>query len=56
MYNKRTALQVRAGQRSITANIWPLTAHIYHKIISDWWLFQEIFLLLLFLLHKNSFE
>ena len=33
MYNKRTALQVRAGQWSITANIWPLTAHIYHKII-----------------------
>ena len=33
MYNKRTALQVRAGQQSITANIWPLTAHIYHKII-----------------------
>ena len=24
------ALQIRAGQRSITANLWPLTAHIYH--------------------------
>ena len=22
-------LQIRAGQRSITANLWPLTAHIY---------------------------
>ena len=28
-----TALQIRAGQRSITANLWPLTAHIYHVMI-----------------------
>ena len=25
-----SALQIRAGQRSITANLWPLTALIYH--------------------------
>ena len=28
-----TALQIRAGHRSITANLWPLTAHIYHIMI-----------------------
>ena len=28
-----TALQTRAGQRSITANFWPLTAHTYHLMI-----------------------
>ena len=26
-------LQIRAGQRSITANLWSLTAHIYYVII-----------------------
>ena len=25
-----TALQITAGQQPITANLWPLTAHIYH--------------------------
>ena len=28
-----TALQTRAGQWSITANLWPLTAYFYHAII-----------------------
>ena len=28
-----TALQIRAGQLSITTNLWPLTAHIYHVMI-----------------------
>ena len=28
-----TELQIRTGQRSITANIWPLTAYIYHVMI-----------------------
>ena len=28
-----TVLQIRAGQRSITANLWPLTAHIFHVMI-----------------------
>ena len=28
-----TALQIRAGQRSITVNLPPLTAHIYHVMI-----------------------
>ena len=27
------AMQIRAGQRSLTANLWPLTAHIYHVMI-----------------------
>ena len=27
------ALQIRAGQRSITASLWPLTAHAYHVMI-----------------------
>ena len=26
-------LQIRAGQQSITANLWPLTTHIYHVMI-----------------------
>ena len=28
-----SALQVRAGQRSITANLWPLITHVYHVMI-----------------------
>ena len=28
-----SALQIRASQRSITANIRPFTAHIYHAMI-----------------------
>ena len=31
--HKETPLQIRAGHRSITANLWPLTAHIYHVMI-----------------------
>ena len=31
--HKEITLQIRAGQRSITANLWPLTAHIYHVMI-----------------------
>ena len=27
------SVQIRAGQRSITANLWPLTVHIYHVMI-----------------------
>ena len=26
-------LQIRAGQQPITANLWPLTDHIYHVMI-----------------------
>ena len=29
----KTALQISAGQRSITANLWLLTGHIYHAMI-----------------------
>ena len=28
-----TALQIRASKQLITANVWPLTAHIYHVMI-----------------------
>ena len=28
-------MQIRAGQRSLTTNLWPLTAYIYHVI--SWW-------------------
>ena len=28
-----SALQIRAGQWTITANLWPLTTHIYHVMI-----------------------
>ena len=33
MFYKRSALQIRAGQQSITVNLWPLTAHIYYIMI-----------------------
>ena len=29
----KVVLQIRAGQRSITANLWPLTTHIYQVMI-----------------------
>ena len=50
-----TALQIRTGQRSITANLRPLTAHIYHvMIIETGGFFKKSFLILLF--PRNSFE
>ena len=29
----KSVLQIRAGQQSITANLWPLTSDIYHVMI-----------------------
>ena len=29
----KVVLQIRADQRSITANLWPLTTHIFHVMI-----------------------
>ena len=29
----KAALEIRPGQRPITTNLWPLTAHIYHVMI-----------------------
>ena len=50
-------LQIRAGPWSITANLWPLTAHIYHvMIILTGEFSKKSFLLLLFLFCRNSFE
>ena len=31
--NHLRALKIKAGQQSITANLWPLTTHIYHAMI-----------------------
>ena len=51
-----TALQIKAGQRSITANLWPLTAHTYHLMIIVTGSFSKnFFLLILFLFSINSF-
>ena len=47
-------LQIRAGQQSITANFWPLTAHIYVMIIVTCDFSEKKFLLLFF--PRNSFE
>ena len=50
-------LQVRASQRSITANLLPLTAHIYHVMIIVTGRFsKESLLLILILFPRNSFE
>ena len=55
--NDIKALQTRAGQRSITTNIWPLTAHIYHVMIIVIGGFSKSFyLLILFLFFRNSFK
>ena len=50
-----TALQIRAVQRSITADLWPLTAHIYHVmiILTGGFSKRSFFLLLLFF--RNSY-
>ena len=29
-----SALQIRTGQQSIIANLWPLTGHIYHVMMT----------------------
>ena len=42
-----TALPIKAGQRSITANLRPLTAHIYHVMIIVTVAFQEIFFIII---------
>ena len=51
-----SALQIRVGQRSVTANLWPLTAHFYHVMIIVTGDFsKKSFLLLLLLFCINSF-
>ena len=51
-------LQIRAGQQSINTNLWPLTTHIYHLMITVF--FPEIFFFLFFdkiiLFPRNSFK
>ena len=49
-----SALQIRVGQWSITASLWPLTAHIYHVMIIVSGGFSKKFFSLLF--PRNSFE
>ena len=54
----KSALQIRAGQRPIAANLWPLTAHISHVmiIVTGGLSKKSFFLLILFLFPRNSFE
>ena len=47
------ALQIRAGQWSVTPNLWPLTTHIYHVMITVTGGFSKKSLLLF---PKNYFE
>ena len=47
-------LQIRAGQRSITPNLWPLTTHIFHVMIIVTSEFSKKYFLILFPI--NSFE
>ena len=50
------ALQIRASQRSITANLWPLTARIYHvMIIVISGFSKKSFFLILFFISKEFF-
>ena len=56
-FGNKSALQIRAGQRLITANLRPLTAHIYHVMIAMAGGFsKKFFLLTLFLFLRNPFE
>ena len=51
-------LQIRAGKRSITANLPSLNAHIYHAmiIVTGGFFSEMFFLLTLMLFPRNSFE
>ena len=52
-------LQIRASQGSITVNLQPLTAHVYHVMIIVTGGFSKksfFFLLTLFLFSQNSFD
>ena len=44
----KPALQIRASQQSITASLWPLTAHSYHVMIIVTMVFPRNLFLLLF--------
>ena len=50
-----SALQIKANQRSITANLQPLTAHIYHVMITVTIDFSKKSFLVLQLFPRNSF-
>ena len=50
-------LQIRAGQRPVTASFRPLTAHIYHvMVILTGGFSSNLFLVILFLFPRDSFE
>ena len=49
------ALQIRAGQRSITASLWPLTAHAYHVMIIVTSSFSKSFSLVILFLFPINF-
>ena len=48
-------LQMRDGEQSIVAKFWPLSTHIYHLIIIDQWIFQEVFLLVIIIVIYKRF-
>ena len=53
----QSVLQISAGHRTITAILWPLTAHLYHVMITVTSGFtKKRFLLILFFIPRNSFE
>ena len=52
--NDTQVLQIRSVQRSITASLRPLTAHIYHVVIILTGRFSKKYFLLIF--SRNSFE
>ena len=53
----KSALQITAGQRSITTSLRPLTAHLYHvMIIVNSGFSKKHFLLILCFIPRNSFE
>ena len=54
--DRQAALEIRAGQRSITANRWPLTAHIYHVMIIVTGGFSKKSFYYYYLFRRNSFE
>ena len=53
----KSALQIRAGQQSITPSLWPLTTHLYHvMIIVTSGFSKKYFLSILYFIPRNSFE
>ena len=50
----KVVLQIRAGQRSITANLWPLTTHIYQVMIIVTGDFSNKYFFIIFISHRTQ--